>query len=61
MQAMRWRRRYLVIDGRWHERGDRGLRADISDERAAEWTAFVTEHFARLSDDALITCVDCHT
>ncbi|WP_280448743.1 hypothetical protein [Nocardia brasiliensis] len=56
-----WHPAYLVIEGRWHERGDRGLRADISDERAAQWTAFVTEQFARLPDDALITCVDCHT
>lgn len=56
-----WHPAYLVIDGLWHERGDLGLRASISDERATEWTTFVTDQFARLPDDTLITCIDCHT
>ncbi|UGT59453.1 hypothetical protein [Nocardia asteroides] len=55
-----WRPTALVIDGLWHERGDRGLRADVSDQRAAEWNRFVDEQFARLPADTLITCVDCH-
>lgn len=56
-----WHPTVLVIDGLWHERGDRGLRADVSDERAAEWTAFVSDQFARLPEHTLISCVDCHT
>ncbi|GAB4589800.1 hypothetical protein Ntsu_76320 [Nocardia sp. IFM 10818] len=56
-----WHPAYLVVDGLWHERGDLGLRADVSDVRAAEWTTFVTEQIAHLPEDTLITSIDCHT
>lgn len=56
-----WHPGSLVQDGIWHERGDLGLRADVSDERVAEWTAFVEELIERLPDETLLTCVDCHT
>jgi hypothetical protein len=56
-----WCSGYLVVDGLWHERGDLGLRVDVTDERVAEWSASVTDQLDRLPADALITCVDCHS
>ncbi|MCG5216917.1 hypothetical protein [Streptosporangium sp. KLBMP 9127] len=56
-----WHPAFLVEGGRWHERGDLGLRASVGDDRALEWRRFVDDLIGRLSPDTLVTKVVCHT
>lgn len=56
-----WHPACLVEGGRWHERGDRGLRADVEAGRALEWRHFVDDLIGGLPRGTLLTKVVCHT
>ncbi|MEV4398773.1 hypothetical protein [Nonomuraea sp. NPDC049607] len=56
-----WHPACLVEGGRWHERGDRGLRADVEEARALEWRRFVDDLIGGLPPGTLLTKVVCHT
>jgi hypothetical protein len=50
-----------IRNGEWHERGDMGWFAYVSDEKEANaWQAEVEAMIASLEPDDWITCVDCH-
>lgn len=51
----------VLLNGAWHERGSMGWWGAVSDEQDANtWNRKVTELLDNLSDDTLITVVDCH-
>jgi hypothetical protein len=51
----------FVKDGEWHERGDMGWFACVSDKKESDaWQAEVDAMIAALEPDDWITCVDCH-
>lgn len=51
----------ITKDGVWHERGEMGWFAHVRDEKAAsEWESEFGTMIDELSDDDLLTVVDCH-
>jgi hypothetical protein len=51
----------VLKDGVWHERGEMGWFAFVSDEKPREaWAAQVNQIFQGLPADTLLTSVDCH-
>ena len=51
----------FVHDGKWHERGEMGWWACVSNEKGAgDWQPAVDAMLASLRPDQWITCVDCH-
>lgn len=51
----------ILHNGEWHERGEMGWWATVSNEKSSEeWSAFVTKFYNELPDDTLLTVVDCH-
>jgi hypothetical protein len=51
----------VIKDGKWYERGSMGWWGSISDEKDVdEWNQQYMELLNDLSDDTLLTVVDCH-
>ncbi|WNM70125.1 hypothetical protein [Myxococcus phage Mx1] len=51
----------VVKDGKWYERGEMGWWGVVSDEKDAnDWKTEMKELLSGISDDTLITIVDCH-
>lgn len=51
----------LIKDGKWYEKGEMGWFARIADEKKDDqWTNEFDNLIAGLSDDTLLTVVDCH-
>lgn len=49
----------LLVDGEWHERGNMGWFACVSNERD-DWPQEFARLWAKVPDDARLTLVDCH-
>lgn len=49
----------IVADGKWHQRGQMGWWATVSDEKS-DWPAEYRRILAEIPDDAWLTVVDCH-
>lgn len=51
----------VVKDGQWYEKGKMGWWGMVADEKVqAEWNKQFSDLFDALSDDTLLTIVDCH-
>lgn len=51
----------FLRDGKWAERGKMGWCATVTDEKDEdEWTNFMNKQLDELSDDEILTIVDCH-
>jgi hypothetical protein len=51
----------IIKDGKWYERGEMGWWGMVGNEKDEEvWSEEFTKLFNSISDDTLVTVVDCH-
>ena len=51
----------VLIDGKWYERGEMGWFGVVSDEKLRyDWSAQFTDIIDSISEDAILSIVDCH-
>ena len=51
----------VLIDGKWYELGEMGFFAIVSNEKLGyDWSAQFTDIIDSISEDAILSIVDCH-